>query len=102
MITVTVLYPATEGARLDMDYYVGTHLPLVRRLMEPAGMRALTWWHPMEMGGPPPYRLVASLAFDDLPTAQAALAAHGAETQADIPSFTDIRPVILMGEERAG
>ena len=96
MIVVSVLYPA--GPELDMAYYRDRHLPLVRRLLAPAGMRSLTYWQP---DGDAPYQLIAELRFDDRATADAALAAHGAPTQADIASFTAATPVILMGDEIA-
>jgi uncharacterized protein (TIGR02118 family) len=41
---------------------------------------------------------MADLFFDDLESLTAALAAHGAETQADIPNFTDSIPVIQTSE----
>lgn len=97
MIAVSVLYPNTAGKRFDLAYYEATHLPLVRRLLAPMGMRALTFYRPTETDPAAPFRLVAELRFDDMAATQAALAAHGPETQADIPNFTDEAPVILIG-----
>jgi uncharacterized protein (TIGR02118 family) len=97
MIAVAVLYPNTPGKRFDTGYYTATHLPLVRRLLAPMGMRALTFYRPTETDPAAPYRLVAELRFDDMATAQAALAAHGPRTQADIANFTDEAPLILIG-----
>ena len=94
MIVVSVLYPA--GPALDLDYYQTHHLPLVRRLLEPAGMVSLVWMKPDQ---PAPFQLVAELRFADRATTEAALAAHGPETQADIPRFTSAVPVILVGPE---
>jgi uncharacterized protein (TIGR02118 family) len=102
MIAVAVLYPNTPGRRFDLDYYRSTHLPLVRRLLEPAGMRSLTYYRPAEADPAAAWRLVAELRFDDMATTQAALAAHGPETQADIANFTDETPVILIGALERG
>lgn len=34
---LTVLYPATEGSKFDLDYYLKTHMPLVSiELITPA------------------------------------------------------------------
>lgn len=96
MYVVSVLYPNTEGKHFDMAYYTGHHLPLVRRLLDPAKLRALTFYQPTETAPDAPFRLVAELRFDDAKSARAALGAHGAETQADIPNFTDEAPIILM------
>jgi len=44
---------------------------------------------------------VADLRFDDMEATRRALTAHGAETQADISNFTNVTPVILIGETTA-
>jgi uncharacterized protein (TIGR02118 family) len=99
MVVISVMYPATPGSRFDLGYYTGVHLPLVRRLLDPMGLKSLTYWQP---DAPSPYQLIAELRFAGRESMMAALQAHGAETQADIPNFTDAAPVIIMGEERAG
>lgn len=33
MIKISVLYPNSDGATFDMDYYCNTHMALVRRLL---------------------------------------------------------------------
>lgn len=100
MNSVVVLYPNQPSSRFDLDYYVTSHLPLVRKLLAPMGMRSLTYTAipPADQASPPKYRLIAELRFDDLAATQRALAAHGAETQADIPNFTDVAPTILIGD----
>lgn len=97
MIVVSVLYPS--GPALDLDYYRQHHLPLVRRLLAPMGMQSLVWMQPDQ---PAPYQLVVELRFADRATTDAALAAHGPETQADIPKFTHAQPVIMIGAEVSG
>jgi uncharacterized protein (TIGR02118 family) len=96
MIVVSVLYPV--GHDFDMAYYRDSHLPLVRRLLEPAGMTSLTYFRPDQ---PSPYQLIAELRFASRADMEQALAAHGPETQADIPAFTAAPPVILIGDEFA-
>jgi uncharacterized protein (TIGR02118 family) len=102
MISVVVLYPNKAGSKYDLDYYVRRHLPLVRDRLQPMGMRSLTYTveeHAMDPKAPPQaYRLSAELRFDDMESAARALEAHGPKTQADIPNFTDVAPVILIGE----
>lgn len=105
MISILVLYANSPGSRFDLDYYTSRHLPLVRRLLEPMGMRSLTYVKeraPDSATLPQAYRLIAELRFDDMASTQAALAAHGPETQADISNFTDVAPVIIIGELGAG
>lgn len=101
MISVMVLYANSPGTRFDLEYYTSRHLPLVRRLLEPMGMRSLTFVREMAVDPTGPsqaFQLVAELRFDDMESTRTALAAHGAETQADIPNFTDVAPIILIGD----
>ena len=101
MISVLVVYAGKPGARFDLEYYTSRHLPLVRRLLEPLGMRSLTYVRdsaPDPSGASQLFRLVAELRFDDRDAMNKALGAHGAETQADIANFTDVAPIILIGE----
>ena len=101
MISVLVVYASNPGTRFDLKYYTSRHLPLVRRLLEPLGMRSLTYVKDSmadTTGTPGVFRLVAELRFDDMDATNKALGAHGAETQADISNFTDVAPIILIGE----
>ncbi|HXT09465.1 MAG TPA: EthD family reductase [Roseiarcus sp.] len=101
MISVLVLYANEPGSRFDMDYYTSRHLPFVRQLLEPMGMRSLTFTRELAFdpgASAQAYRLVAELRFDDRETTRTALEAHGAETQADIENFTNVAPVILVAE----
>lgn len=101
MIVIGVMYPNRAGMRFDLDYYREKHLPLVRRLLAPLGMRSLTFFEPVKTDANAAFRLVAELRFDDMAATNAALSAHGPETQADIPNFTDATPHIVIGEEFA-
>jgi uncharacterized protein (TIGR02118 family) len=103
MISVIVLYPNEPGSRFDIDYYTNRHLKLVRERLEPVGMRSLTFAIEAAtdlVSAPQAFRLVAELRFDDMEATRRALTAHGAETQADIPNFTNITPVILICETK--
>lgn len=100
MVVISVLYPFTPETTFDMEYYLDTHVPLVRRLLEPMGQREIRVYRGRSDGGAgaPAFGVVAELLFDDMTSVAAALAAHGAETQADIPNFTDSVPVIQISD----
>lgn len=100
LFIVTVLYPA-DGP-IDTGCCRDSHLPLVRRLPEPMGMRELGDWEPREMDPDAPFQLVAELRFDNAETGLAALGVHGPETRADIANFTAAVPVILTGSHKTG
>lgn len=95
MMIISVLYPVTSGDTFDMDYYLNSHVPLVKRLLEPMGLRETRI---LSAGSDAAYPVIAELSFDDLDSLNAALAAHGPETQADIPNFTDVTPIIQISE----
>ncbi len=105
MISVLVLYPNVPGSRFDMDYYVNRHLKLVHDRLDGMGLRSMTIITEAALdpaaAGPQAYRLIADLRFDTMEATRKALVAHGPETQADIPNFTDVTPVIMIGEARA-
>ena len=39
MIKVTVLYPNDEGKSFNFDYWSGTHMEIVHRLLDPMGLQ---------------------------------------------------------------
>ena len=57
MIRVSVMYPKSEGATFDMDYYKTTHMDIVDRTMKPA-----KWEIDSGMDGP--YIAIGHLFFE--------------------------------------
>ncbi|RST30286.1 EthD family reductase [Sphingomonas ginkgonis] len=99
MVTVSVVYPATE--RFDHDHYGTVHVPLVGRHWTEHGLNGVTVLKglPGPDGAPAPYALIALLDFADGESLQAAMAAPGtAEIMADIANFTDAPPTIQVNE----
>ena len=96
MLVVAVMYPASPEATFDFDYYVATHCPLVQRLWSGMGLQELRLLRgkPGPDGAAPTYVVVAMLTFASDEAFGAAAAKHGKEVFADIPHFTNIKPVI--------
>lgn len=92
MIRFSVLYPATEGARFDHDYYAEKHVPLALR----------TWGlerAEIDRGVNGPYVAAVHFLFDSMDDLGAALGAEGtAEVNADLPNYTDVTPVVQISE----
>jgi uncharacterized protein (TIGR02118 family) len=100
MIEVTVLYPARDGGAFDMDYYLKTHIPMFRSRMGSAMkdisvVRGLSGPTP---GSGPPFVAMVHATFDSVEAFESAFAPHAAEIQGDIPKYTDIEPVVQIGE----
>jgi uncharacterized protein (TIGR02118 family) len=98
-MTVQAVYPVTDGASFDYDYYVETHLPLVREHFEPHGMTRLEASRGIAGGpdAPPAYFAIATMSFPDEKSMTAALSA-AAPVLEDIANFTTCVPNLLIGE----
>lgn len=96
MIVLSVLYPASETARFDHDYYASHHIPLVREAFASTGLTDVQVLKGLSApgGGPAPYVVMANLVFDGPDSLKASLGGpRGGEVLADIASFTNIRPI---------
>jgi uncharacterized protein (TIGR02118 family) len=101
MIRLSVLYPATPGSRFNWEYYLGPHLELSRRLLNPRGLvrteidRGIGSLPP---GAPPPYHAIGHLFFRTMAEMESALAATAAEFIADEHNYTDGASVVQISE----
>lgn len=94
MTALVVTYPARDGAGFDADYYVATHIPLVRDKWTKYGLTSARAWMPDEVA--PAYLAVAILEFADDAALNSALAsAEAADVFGDVAKFTDIAPVAV-------
>ena len=92
MIRLSVLYPATEGATFDHDYYREKHVPLAVRAWGLDGAE-------IDKGIDGPYVAAVHFKFESAEALQAALAAEGTgDVQADIANYTSITPVLQTSE----
>ena len=100
-ITITVLYPNTPESRFDVDYFVGTHIPLVEKSWSGKGLtsvKLLKGAATADPATPPPYRVITVLGFESLAAFKAAAKESGAAVMGDIANFTDVTPVVQINE----
>ncbi|MBV8728414.1 MAG: EthD family reductase [Acidobacteriia bacterium] len=100
MTRVTILYPAAEGRTFNMDYYLETHVPLFRKRMG-AAMKSLSVERGLSgsmPGSPAPFVAIIQGTFESAEAFAAAFAPHAAEIQGDVPNYTDIQPIVQIGE----
>ena len=92
MIRLSVLYPKTEGASFDHDYYRDSHVPLALR----------TWGldsAEIDKGIDGPYEAAVHFTFASMEEFGAALGAPGtADVQADVVNYTTIVPTMQISE----
>ena len=100
MVIVSVVYPASEGARFDVDYYLKTHIPMVRTLAKDSGLREVKVLRGSSApgGGAPAYSIMALLSFNAAAGFEQVLERHGAEVIGDVPNFTNIEPIIQIND----
>lgn len=100
MTMVAVMYPSAGGDAFDEKYYMGTHIPMVRKHWDPMGLSDLKVMRGVAGpdGAPAPYMMVALLTFSSMDAFKAAASAHGKEIFADIPNFTSAKPIVQFSE----
>lgn len=100
MIRVMGLYHWAEGARFDAACYAEEHAALARRLLTPLGLQRLELARFLGAGPPRPGELIAATFadFPDLASAQAALAAAGAELAEHVTRYSSLQPQIRLCE----
>ncbi len=96
MLVVTVMYPGGDGTRFDHAYYRDSHMPLVRRLWEPMGLRDTQVMRGLSApdGAAAAYLVTTLLTFDSMDSFKSAADQHGGEIFADISTFYDGSPAL--------
>lgn len=103
MIKVSVLYPTTDGASFDMDYYLGSHMPMVADRLG-AALKGWSVDQGVAGGAPgqaPPFVAAGHLQFESVEAFQTAFGPHTAEIMGDIPNYTAITPTMQISEVKA-
>ncbi len=100
MIRIAAAYPRMEGKKFDIDYYIHTHLPIVRKKFGPFGLSKIEVDKPLEApgGSQSPFFAIGYLYFPSLAHFQKAYASVGGEVIADIIKYTDVKPMIQVGD----
>ncbi len=92
MIRLSVLYPVTEGATFDHDYYRDQHVPLAVRTWSPERTE-------IDKGVDGPYVAAVHFVFASQEALGAAMGAEGTgEILADVANYTTIAPVLQTSE----
>src|SRR4051794_3797922 len=100
MVVVSVSYPATEGSRFDLDYYLQKHTPLVHARWGQHGLEDVRLLRGTGVpgGGPLAFHMTALLTFRSQQDFDTAVETHGREVMGDIKNFTDVRPMVQLNE----
>ena len=92
MIRLSILYPKSDGAKFDHDYYRDKHVPLA----------ASTWGVErveIDKGVDGPYEAAVHFFFASTDDIGAAMGSEGTGAiMADVANYTDIQPVLQTSE----
>jgi uncharacterized protein (TIGR02118 family) len=102
MVKVSVLYPNDEGKTFNMDYYVDTHVPMVKKLLG-SYLKNAAVEHGIAGGAPgekATYIAMGHLYFDQVEDFVASFNPNAGQILGDLPNFTDIAPTVQISEVR--
>jgi len=103
VITVNVLYRNTGTLQFNMNYYLDTHIPLIRKLLGGALKGALVQQGTAggAPGSAPEFAVITVLSFESMEAFQAAFAPHAGAVMADVANFTNEPPTLQFNTVRA-
>lgn len=106
LIASVVGYPSKhpetgETLIFDMEYYISSHMPLIKRIWGQYGLKSWTintFPDPCPLSGnKPPYLVHTICYFDTLENLKLAFEKGAAETVPDVEKFSNVFPVIWVG-----
>ena len=100
MIRVLVLYPNEEGGRFDYDYYVDTHMAMVKERFGQAmkGFQVDKGLSGIDSKSPPSFVVATHIFFDSKEDFEKAFAEHAKALLDDIPNYTNLQPRTQIDE----
>jgi uncharacterized protein (TIGR02118 family) len=100
LVKVSIMYPIAEGKTSNMEYYQTKHMPMVAgflgsNLVKYTIEKGLASGIPNQ---PLPYMAIGTFYVKSLDDYQAAIGPNRDAIRADFANYTNIAPVILVGE----
>lgn len=100
MIKVAIFYPNGEGKTFDMKYYSEKHMPMAATLFGDS-LKAMSIDKGLASSNPDepvPYLAIGYFYFETMSACKNALGSNSDKLRADVPNYTNIRPVIQISE----
>ena len=104
MINVNVIYPNKDGAKFDMNYYLTSHIPMVKRVLGSALKGVVV---EQGLGGPVPgtkaeFAVLCHLKFDSVEAYAAAFGPNAAQIQNDVKNYSSEAPFVQVSDIKLG
>jgi len=100
MIKVAIFYPNGEGKTFDMDYYANKHMPMAADLFGES-LKAMHIDKGIANGAPDmplQYLAIGYFYFENMTDFENAMGPNSETLRADVPNYTNIRPVLQISE----
>lgn len=99
MVQLNILYPKTENAHFDWDYYLNIHMPMSIKL-HGAALKGVSIAKGLEgiAETPVAYVAVTTLLFESVASFLKAFMPHAETLQGDMKNYTTIQPIIQFSE----
>jgi len=100
MIRVSVMYPRKQGNSFNLDYYIREHMALVHEKMDAHGLQCAEVDGGIQGldGHESPFFAIGHLIFNSFEEYELSFAAVGKDLLEDIPNYTNVEPLIFVGE----
>lgn len=100
MVKISILYPARDGGRFDMDYYLNVHMPMsIGYLGAADGFRGVSVEEGVSGAAPgsaPAFVAMCDYLFESTEAFLSAFLPYAERLQGDMPNYTDIEPLIQV------
>jgi len=97
MIRVSIMYPKKKGGKFNFDYYMNSHVPLVKSLFGDALKRYEVYRGiTRDSGMRVPFAAIANLWFESLDEFRTTFEQNAKELVADRQNFSNIQPVLQI------
>jgi uncharacterized protein (TIGR02118 family) len=100
MITVNVIYPNKDGAKFDMDYYLTSHIPMLKRVLGGA-LKSCVVEQGLEGGAPgtkAEFAVLCHLRFDSVESFHTAFGPNAAQIQNDVANYSSEAPFVQLSD----
>ena len=100
MITLNVLYPNNDGATFDMDYYLTSHVPMLKREFGSALKGCVV---EQGLGGRAPdtkaeFAVLCHLRFDSVESYQQAIGPVAEQIRNDVANYASEAPIVQLSD----
>ena len=100
MITVNVLYPNKDGATFDIDYYLTSHIPMLKRVYGSALKGCMV---EQGLGGRDPgtkaeFAVLCHLRFDSVESYRQVSDAVGGQVRNDVANYASEPPIVQLSD----